>query len=723
MGRQKRACCGKTLWLACCWLASGWPAFGGPGAAGDDVRPILVLASEDSQSRLETEQIEGLRSALSPQTEIIVDYLDVKRMSYSRTYLERYDTILYGKYKNRRPAVVVALNDDAIRVLGHYRTNVFNGLPLVVCGSRPQTAKQNLKTSGWTGVYSWPDLAQTIDLALCLHPSAKAVHVLADYTISGQRVRMQISKAQAAGRFPVPVMLPGMDKDQSRPWGLREVEQYIRALSPEDVVLYTEYLSDLRGGVYLSRRLMPGLSSASKAPIYTTQTDGIGDGAIGGHVVNGRLMGRTAGEMVRRLLAGEAPGAIAAVMLPGEWLFDYRQLKRWGIEADDLPEGSRILNRPFAFVREYKWLILGGGAIILTESIIIAQLLMSRARRRRAQRALAASETRYRLLYETSRDVFTIVDRNGLVLHTNPAASRMLGYAASQWSEVGLWQVIAPEDREKGAARVAAAIAGVPGSLETAYVTRAGERLPVELQFQSCDFGGQTTAVCCGHLLSEKIKLQAVAQEISERERQALGHDIHDGLGQYVTALRFQIHLLEQSTAAGRMPSVDLPAKLAGIVADLASEVRSLARSLVPLHMAHQTLQAALRENADVLQRLFRVAAALDFELDEHRIPGDAAPHLYRLAQEAARNAVRHGNAKTVRIAVRSLTADTGELVVENDGSPFARSPVRRAGLGLSIMEQRARMIGGTLVIQAGAAQGTRVSCRFPLEPSGANPR
>ena len=102
--------------------------------------------------------------------------------------------------------------------------------------------------------------------------------------------------------------------------------------------------------------------------------------------------------------------------------------------------------------------------------------------------------------------------------------------------------------------------------------------------------------------------------------------------------------------------------------------------------------------------------------LDEKRIEEGASAHLYRIAQEATRNAFRHAGATKARIALREAAGGSGELVVENDGDPFEPSPGRRTGLGLSIMEQRARMIGGMVDIGPAEDGKTRLVCRFPLK-------
>ena len=589
------------------WWVFGWAlALGLAGSTSlpgqENVRSVLVLASGDSQSRLEAEQIESLREELPPDTGLTIDYLDVKRINGLPHYLEYYSTLFYGKYQHRNLSAVVALNDDAIRVANHYRNQVFDGVPLVVCGSKASIMNELEDHGSWTGVFCEPNMEETIELALNLHPKASAVHVVTDRTLPGRQARQRLAHDKELGRFPVPVEIPGMEQTF---WSLPLVLEYVGKLSAESIVFFAGYYDDRKGGIHPTQFMVPKLSQASKAPIYTMQRDAVGAGAVGGHVVNGRKTGKAVGERVCRAMNKEPLGSIAPMELEGEWLFDYAQLKRWGVDERALPKGSQIINRPVSFWGRNWQVICIGGSIALAEMAIIVQLLVARRRERRAQAALMESESR----------------------------------------------------------------------------------------------------------------MQGLELEISERERQALGHDIHDGLGQYLTALRFQCHRLEQGVADRLPTDADATAKLAQIAESLAGEIRSLARSQVPLQMVTRSLETGLGELADSNRRLFNLETTLEMALDEKRLRDGAGPHLYRIAQEATRNAFRHAGATKARMVLREADGGGGELIVENDGEPFEALPGRRTGMGLAIMEQRARMIGATLEIRPAEDGQTRLRCRFPLEP------
>ena len=690
------------------WLMSGL-------SLGAQVMPhvVLVLASYQPGSRLEEEQIAGLRATLPADVELVIEYLDAKRMARRKSYLPLYVDLMYGKYKTRRLDAIVALNDDAIRFTEYFRTNIFLNIPLVLCGSNRRVVEAGPNLSGWTGVFSTPDIEKTIQLALALHPKAKAVHVIVDRTTPGQTAEEQIRAAAAAGRFSAPVVLP----DPDRPWPFKRMVDHLRHVRPANVVFFAEFYQDYAGLILLPHRLVPYLSAESRAPIYTMQNEAIGTGAVGGNVINGRAMGRVAGELTVRILEGEEPGRIPPVVLEGEWLFDDAQLHRWGIKDGALPPGSRIIGRQVSFYAQNKVILLVGGLIALVELAIIALLLLNRAGRIRAQKSLQISESRYRSLFETSEDLFLIIDRHGRLLHANPAACRLLGYAQSDLAGRAHTDLIVPAERQRVRKQLDLVANGARTVLESYALTHEGEELPVEFVFQPFDFDGGPAVVCIGHNLSEQFKIQRLSQEISERERQAMGHDIHDGLGQYLTALRFQCHRLEQMAAEHRNIGPGDLSKLTQIATELAEEIRSLGRALVPLQMVARSLATALQELMELNMRQFQVKATLDYTLDERQLLPDVAAHLYRIVQEAVRNAVRHAEATTVRVVLRTISVSQAELIVENDGQPFQPVPERRVGMGLSIMEQRARLIGGTLQIQPAEAHWTRLICRFPLGP------
>ena len=696
----------RLLFLLAMQLASA------PSArAQEEPHSVLVFASYAPGDDLEETQIAALREMLPLDAELAIDHLDVTRISRRDDYQQLYAGVAYSKYRNRRLAAVVALNDDAIRFVEYYRTNLFARLPLVVCGSEVNLMAGMPGLTNWTGVFCAPDPAKTIQLSLALHPHARKVHVITDGTSSGQRVRDRIRSAVAAGQFSAAIKLLSGDEIGTYGRLRREAPRF----EPDSLVFFGGYARDYRAVVLQPHRLMPMLSADSRAPIYTIHPQTIGAGAVGGYVADGEQVGRRAGEILRRVLAGESPESIPPVVLDGMWMFDAVQLQRWGIQEHRLPAGSRIIGRQVSFFEKNKWVLLVGGAIAGVELAIIVLLLVNRAGRLRAQRALQASETRYRTLFEASEDMFAILDRTGAILHANPATCRLLGYPGEELAGRPHLDLIAPSDRPRVQAGLARALAGGRAVLEANCLTREGAEMPVEILLQPFAGGDRSAAVCFARSLSERIKIQRLTQEISEQERQALGQDIHDGLGQYLTALRFLGHRLEPGVSQHQPMDAGELAKLQQITAELTFEVRSLARSLVPLQLLSRTLESALQELIELNTRHFHLQSTLDFGLGEGQLVPDVAAQVYRIVQEAMRNAVRHGRATQVRVVLRAMDNGTeAELMVENNGRPFAL-PSGRMGMGLAIMQQRARLIGGTLEIRATQEQQTCLTCRFPL--------
>ena len=689
-----------------------WAVPARPAVAQEEPHSILVLASYEPGNGLEEAQIAGLRETLPLDAELLIDHLDITWTGRRKNYLPLYFGIVYRKYSNRHFDAIVALNDDAIRFVDYFQTNLFARYPLVVCGTQTNVMTAMPGLTNWTGVFCAPDPEKTIQMSLALHPRARVVHVITDLTTPGRQAWTQIHRAITNQHFSAHVIQPGPEEVWTYGRLRREALQFGRG----STVFFAEFSRDYRGMVFLPHRLMPLLSADSSAPIYTMQAQTIGVGAVGGFVVNGEQMGRAAGDILRRMLAGDVTADIPPVIQEGEWIFDDVQLKRWGINERRLPKGSRIIGKKESFFAKNKWILLAGSTIAGAELAVIALLLINRAGRLRAQRELQASETRYRTLFESSDDMFTILDQDGAVLHANPATCRLLGYPLEELVGKKHADLIAPADRLRVRQGLDLVLGGGRILLEPSCLTREGGGMPVECLMQPLHAGGQTAAVCFARSLSERIKIQRLMQEISERERQAIGHDIHDGLGQYLSALRFWCRRLEMADGS-RPPEAGAVAKLSQIAAELAFEVRSLARSLVPLQMLSRTLESALQELMETNQRHFRLQATLDFSLDENRLTPEAAAQLYRIAQEALRNAVRHAGATGVRVVLHTTGENQAELVVENDGKPFTPPPEQRAGMGLAIMEQRARLIGGKFEIEAVGETGTRITCRFPLQP------
>lgn len=217
----------------------------------------------------------------------------------------------------------------------------------------------------------------------------------------------------------------------------------------------------------------------------------------------------------------------------------------------------------------------------------------------------------------------------------------------------------------------------------------------------------QEKALAAAH--DEHSRLEREVLAVGERERHAIGADLHDGLGQQLTAIELMIAGLKSDAAntPGLARGLDTVGKM---LREAIAQTRFLSRGLVPLGNEPDALQIGL---AELAQRMNALGAfRCEFECPEPVVVADTivAGHLYRIAQEAVNNAAKHAGAKYVTIRLES---SNGSLLLEvsDNGRGLAKG---RSGVGLGVMQHRARLIGGDLHVTS--RKGVRVSCRVPLK-------
>lgn len=208
----------------------------------------------------------------------------------------------------------------------------------------------------------------------------------------------------------------------------------------------------------------------------------------------------------------------------------------------------------------------------------------------------------------------------------------------------------------------------------------------------------------------EHKRLEHEVLAVSERERHTIGADLHDGLGQQLTAIELMCAMLKADAAGNpaMTKSLDLMSRM---LREAIAQTRFLARGLVPVGSDADALQIGLTELAERTNALGTLRCT--FDCPEPITVSDpfAAGHLYRIAQEAVNNAVKHAKARHVTIGLRK-TEDALRLEIADDGIGFTR---KRTGLGLGVMQHRAKVIGADLSITSKRGEGARIVCRLPL--------
>jgi signal transduction histidine kinase len=221
------------------------------------------------------------------------------------------------------------------------------------------------------------------------------------------------------------------------------------------------------------------------------------------------------------------------------------------------------------------------------------------------------------------------------------------------------------------------------------------------------------------HATVRKISRPALPEreivEIANRERERLGRELHDGLCQSLAGIAALSAALSRSLAANADPAGSATAaEIAGLLSQTIGQARDLAHGLGPIGRDGADLADALETLVGSTRYLFRVSCTLDCDRFGARLGHDTESHLYRIAQEAVRNAIAHGRADRIDI---SLTRDvgTGALSIRDNGVGLPEGVRRSGGSGLHTMDYRARAIRGSFEAMRHPPRGTLVTCIFPL--------
>jgi signal transduction histidine kinase len=249
-----------------------------------------------------------------------------------------------------------------------------------------------------------------------------------------------------------------------------------------------------------------------------------------------------------------------------------------------------------------------------------------------------------------------------------------------------------------------------------------GGVFPVDLAVSVVQLGDRRIFTGLVRDLSERKRLEQEILEISEREKRRIGQDLHDSLGQLLTGIGFKSKSLESKLVAKGLPEAQSASQIAALVIEGTSQARRLARGLQPVEPNPSGLMIALQELSLTMQELFSVDCVFDCPKPITVNDAATATNLYRIAQEACHNAVKHGRSARIEIRLDG-SAQQPVLKVSDDGRGFDGSTISSKGLGLRIMQYRASMIGGTISILPREPTGTVVCCSLSALHAAADPR
>ena len=243
-----------------------------------------------------------------------------------------------------------------------------------------------------------------------------------------------------------------------------------------------------------------------------------------------------------------------------------------------------------------------------------------------------------------------------------------------------------------------------------------GEERIVEMQTNTRGQNGDARLVGVVHDITEQRELERELLKAGERERKRVGRDLHDGLGQLLTGIGFLSKTLAQSLHVREDEAASEASEITQLVEDAIDHTRSLSKLLLPVELEANGLEAALQRLRSHVANVYGIACKLKTDTYLPIQDPEIALHMYRVAQEAVHNAVRHGKPSRVEITLSTKSGRTRLSVADNGIGLPANVEQRGSGLGLRTMHYRAQTIGASLSITARKGGGTHVVCELPTQ-------
>lgn len=358
--------------------------------------------------------------AAHPDAQVHIEYLDTKNFPKPAHYTHVRNTLTY-KYRGVPFSIIIAADNAALDFLARFGRRLFDETPIVFCGVSNFSPALLGDLANITGVVERYPVDNTIQTMLALHPQAKEIYSVVDATLTGKELRHSTE-----------ALLPGLKGKvkitfTSNP-AIDEVIQHTRLLTSQDMVLLLTFARDKNGTIFDLPELARLLSENSPAPVYVLQEERLGTGVVGGHLLGGKAHGAQAAQLALRILAGETAHSLPIVNDPQTRpMFDFPQLKKFGIKESALPAGSIVINKPASLYRSHRKTVWITSALIFFLVCTIAALLLAVQRRKQAEELLGQNRRMLREVLDMTPQSIFWKDRESVYLGCNAVFAKAIG--------------------------------------------------------------------------------------------------------------------------------------------------------------------------------------------------------------------------------------------------------------------------------------------------------
>ncbi|MGY0375145.1 ABC transporter substrate binding protein [Clostridium sp. JNZ J1-5] len=357
-------------------------------------KKVLILNSYDQGFKWTKDIENGIESVLgsSENINLYYEFMDTKNVNNPQ-YIE----ILYRnyseKYKNIKFDAIICSDNDALKFMVNYDDELFNDAPVVFCGVNDFNSSMLQGETNFTGVVEQIDVKGTIESIFKLQPDRKDIIIVGDNSTTG-KINEEIAK-KVIEEF----------KDKAKFYyykdiSAKQLKEKVKDIEKSAAILTIGHLRGEDGSLIRLENTRIVLSDI-KVPIYVTWDFILGNGIMGGKLVDGYTQGRIAAELVNKVLNGESVQNIPVIAdCPTKYVFNYNELLKYDINLNDIPQNYNIINKPFSFYKTYKKLVFATISIILMLIIFILVLAFNVKRRIVSERRVKESYEELSAVYE-----------------------------------------------------------------------------------------------------------------------------------------------------------------------------------------------------------------------------------------------------------------------------------------------------------------------------------
>ena len=372
-------------------------------------KAVLILLPDQPSLPGTTLLLAGMRGPLvttwGSRVSIYSEHVDIQR--YQGADVERRVRDAFrAKYEGVTLDAIVAFGPSPLGFLARWGGDLWPGVPVVVAGVDELLLTRLELPPTVAAIPMRYDVEGTVRLALRLLPETQRVALISGVSPENRHFAdLHRERLRAFGDRLELIDLTGLS--------LEEMLTRVAALPEHSILLVSQVWIDGAGRSLVGLDFLPRVSAAANCPVFSVFGPTVGAGAVGGSMVDLQELGAEAGRVAVRVLRGEAVPPWGASQVSPQVVVDWRQLRRWRLDENRLPPGSRVLYREPTLWEQYRWGIVSALALLVSQTLVVVGLLFERRRRRRAQAALEDRLRFETLLAEISAS-FTELPRGAL---------------------------------------------------------------------------------------------------------------------------------------------------------------------------------------------------------------------------------------------------------------------------------------------------------------------